>query len=358
MDFQKRQNFIINFIYFLILAALIFFLMKYGLPLVAPFLAAFLIAFFVRKPAYFLSKHLHISYKLIVTLLLFLLYGSAGLLIVRTAVKLISFIGSVMSGLPALYTSYIQPVFTELFDTIEYSVFPLDASLLAALEEMEQQLIQSAGNIVSRLSFGAMGSISGLASSLPGIFLRILLTIISSFFIAIDYEVLTHFCMQQFSEKTKALFRHIKEYVAGTLLVCIRSYALIMSITFLELSLGLSLIGIPNGVLIAAVISLFDILPVLGTGGIMIPWVILLALQSNYALALKLFLVYFIITVIRNILEPKIVGSQIGLHPVVTLAGIFIGAQLFGVIGLFGFPILFSLLRHLNDIGVIHILKS
>ena len=145
--------------------------------------------------------------------------------------------------------------------------------------------------------------------------------------------------------------------MVGTLFVCIRSYALIMSITFVELSLGLTVIGVKNSILIAFLISVFDVLPVLGTGGIMIPWTVISALTGNYSLSLGLLIVYLFITVIRNIIEPKIVGSQIGLHPVVTLASMFAGVQLLGVVGLFGFPISLSLLRHLNDNGTIHIFK-
>ena len=195
--------------------------------------------------------------------------------------------------------------------------------------------------MVSSLSMDAMGHISGFASSLPGLFIEMLLVIISTFFIALDYHHLTGFCLMQLNGKAKDIFFQIKEYVVGTLLVCIRSYALIMTITFVELAVGLSVIGVENPVLIAFLIALFDILPVLGTGGIMIPWTVLTALQGDYPLALG----------------PKIVGSQIGVHPVITLAGMFVGAQLFGVLGLFGFPIGLSLLRHLNEKGAIKVFK-
>ena len=120
---------------------------------------------------------------------------------------------------------------------------------------------------------------------------------------------------------------------------------------------GLTIIGIDKAVLIAMAISVFDILPVLGTGGIMIPWVIVSAISGDYKLAAGLLAVYLVVTVIRNILEPKIVGSQIGLHPVVTLASMFAGVQLFGLLGLFGFPILLSLLRRLNENGTIKLFK-
>lgn len=168
---------------------------------------------------------------------------------------------------------------------------------------------------------------------------------------------MTGFCLRQMSAGTKTVFLQIKEYIAGTLWVCVRSYALIMSITFVELSIGLTLIRIDHAILVAFVIAIFDILPVLGTGGIMIPWAILTAIQGNYPLALGLLVVYLVITVIRNIIEPKIVGSQLGLHPVVTLCSMFVGAQLFGVIGLFGFPIGLSLLRYLNDHGVVRLFR-
>ena len=90
----------------------------------------------------------------------------------------------------------------------------------------------------------------------------------------------------------------------------------------------------------------------------MIPWTVITALMGSHGLALGLLAVYLVITVVRNIIEPKIVGSQIGLHPVVTLVSMFVGAQLLGVLGLFGFPIGLSLLRYLNETGSIRLFKT
>ena len=90
----------------------------------------------------------------------------------------------------------------------------------------------------------------------------------------------------------------------------------------------------------------------------MIPWTVITALMGSHGLALGLLVVYLVITGVRNIIEPKIVGSQIGLHPVVTLVSMFVGAQLLGVMGLFGFPIGLSLLRYLNETGSIRLFKT
>ena len=89
----------------------------------------------------------------------------------------------------------------------------------------------------------------------------------------------------------------------------------------------------------------------------MIPWAIFSLIGGDWGFAVGLIVIWAVITIVRNIIEPKIVGSQLGLHPVVTLCSMFVGAQLFGVIGLFGFPIGLSLLRYLNDHGVVRLFR-
>ena len=348
MKTEKRRAFIIHFLYFIIILSVSFAVIKYALPMLSPFVIAFLIAYGLKGPVTFLSRKMNLNPKITAILSVLLFYCTIGLLITLLSVKAFSSFSLLIGNLPGIYAYHVEPVLKGLFDTVGQSALHIDASLLSAFDEIEGQFVQSLGQMVSNLSMEAMGWISGFASSLPGLFIKMLLMIISTFFIAADYDQLTGFCLRQFDQKTMNIILQVKEYVAGTLFVCIRSYALIMSITFLELALGLTVIGVNRSLLIAFLISVFDVLPVLGTGGIVIPWTILTALLT----------VYLIITVIRNIIEPKIVGSQIGLHPVVTLSSMFVGAQLFGVLGLFGFPIGLSLLRHLNDNGTLRVYKT
>lgn len=246
----------------------------------------------------------------------------------------------------------------ELFQELEHALGETDPAVLDTVDYLWGQLTQSLSSLVSDLSLTSMEAISSLASSLPALFIRLLLMVISTFFIAMDYDAMASFCMRQLDGWVRELVLTVKEYVVGTLFVCIRSYALIMSITFCELAVGLAIIGIENSVLISLGIAIFDILPVLGTGGVMIPWAIISAVLGDIPMALKLLALYLVITVVRNIIEPKIVGKQIGLHPVITLVSMFAGVQLFGVAGLFGFPIGLSLILYLNRTGVIHIFKT
>lgn len=354
---EKKKAFIINFLYFALLLCAVFLLLKYGLPMLSPFVIAFVIAYLLKRPVIFLSRKLHLPRKPAAVLLVLVFYSTIGLLISLLGIRAFSTTRDLIMNLPQIYAAHVEPVLTDIFGNVEQGLQKMDPSLVSTLEDLFNQFIQSIGQMVSSLSMSAMGAISGAASSLPGLFIKLLLMIISTFFIAADYELLTGFFLKQLDGKSKQIFLQVKKYVVGTLFVCIRSYALIMTITFIELSIGLSIIGVKNSIIIALLISVFDVLPVLGTGGIMIPWTVIAALMGDYPLSIGLLIVYLIITVIRNIIEPKIVGSQIGLHPVVTLASMFVGVQLLGVVGLFGFPISLSLLRHLNDNGTIHLFK-
>lgn len=357
MEYEKRKKFIVNLIYGGLIILIVYVVLKYGLGLLAPFLLAFIIASVLRKPASFLSKKTGLPYKPIALLFVLLFYSTIGLLIALLGIKVVTSVTGFISNLPSLYTNQIEPFLSSFFNEIEQSVYQRDQTLMNALNDLFTQFIQSLGEMISNLSMKMVGVVSGYASSLPGLLIKLLLMIISTFFITGDYDLLTGFVMRQFPKKSAELLIRIKEYIVGTLFVCIRSYGLIMSITFVELSIGLTLVGVPNSIPIAALIAVFDILPVLGTGGIMIPWVIITFVQGSYPQAFGLLSVYLAITVIRNIIEPKIVGSQIGLHPVVALISMFVGAQLFGIIGLFGFPITLSLLRHLNDTGAIKLIR-
>lgn len=357
METAKRKAFIINFVYFAIILALAVAALKYLLPMTMPFVMGFVIAYVLQRPRNFLAEKLGVSRKAVAIVLVLIVYTIIGLFITLMGFKAVGFAGSLVRSLPSFYSSQIEPIILEIFDNLEVWAAQLDPSFVVYVNEMFNKLISSLGDMVSGLSISAMGYLSGLAYAVPGGFVKLVLLIISTFFIAVDYDQLMGFCLRQLSSRSKKVVLQIKEYVIGTLFVCIRSYALIMSLTFVELSIGLTFAKVENSVLIALLIAIFDILPVLGTGGIMIPWVIISAFSGDYPRALSLLAVYVIITIIRNILEPKIVGSQIGLHPIITLCSMFVGVQLFGVIGLFGFPIGLSLLRYLNENETIHLYK-
>ena len=129
-----------------------------------------------------------------------------------------------------------------------------------------------------------------------------------------------------------------------------------MVITFAILSLGLGIMGIDSFIFVAAIIAVVDLLPVLGTGTVLIPWAIIeMVVNQRILLAVGIILLYIVITITRNFLEPKIVGEQMGLHPLITLISLFCGLRLFGIIGMFGLPISLMIITKLHKEGIINV---
>ena len=127
--------------------------------------------------------------------------------------------------------------------------------------------------------------------------------------------------------------------------------------TFAERAVGFSILGLPYALLSALVIALVDILPVFGTGTVLVPWSVGAFFTGNTKLGLCLAALYGIITVIRQIAEPKILGSSVGMHPLATLLAMYIGLKLCGIGGLFLFPIGAVILKNLNESGFIRLYK-
>lgn len=218
MKIEARKIFIINCMYFTILLAAAFVLLKYGLPMVAPFVTAFVIAYLLRRPICFASGRLPMNRKITAILMVLLFYSVAGLLFTLLCVKMFSNGKTLVASLPSVYANYAEPVVTGIFGGIEQYLLRMDPSLLGTLEELEGHFVQSAGQMVSGISMEVMGWLSGFASSLPGMFINLLLMVITTFFIAADYELLTGFCLRQLGERPKEVFMEIQSYVVGTLL--------------------------------------------------------------------------------------------------------------------------------------------
>ena len=359
MIIENRRKFIINVCYYTIIIGLIFVGTKYLLPFLTPFLLGFGVAYMLRKPISFAVKKWHLSQKVSAIIFITSFYIIMGLFVACIGLGGVYGVQSFISGLPALYTEYAEEIILNLTVDIEEFIIAVNNNqeLVTMVENVSNQLVSSVGDVIKNISMTLLGSVTNFATSIPGFFIKLVLMIISSYFAAIDYHKIIEFFTKQIGEKTSNLIGEIKDYLFGTVFVCLKSYLIIMFITFIELSIGLTVIGVKSSIVIALLIAIFDILPVLGTGGIMIPWAIVEFILGDIKMGILLAVVYLVITVIRNIIEPKIVGKQLGLHPLVTLVSMFVGVNIAGIVGLFGFPIILSLLVHLNSKGVISILK-
>ena len=105
----------------------------------------------------------------------------------------------------------------------------------------------------------------------------------------------------------------------------------------------------------ALLVSVFDILPILGSSMITLPWSIFLLITGDYRRGIVMFIVYLVVVIIRQFIEPKIVGEHVGLHPLITLMAMYVGTRLFGGVGLFGFPLVCAVIVQLQNAGFLNL---
>lgn len=343
---EKRLGFIINSIYALIIAGIVYLVFKYAIFVVMPFLLGFAVAALINPIVRFLSRRYDLKRRPAGIMLLLLFYATIGMLITIGVVRLTVFFGEVSGELPDLYRDRLEPALNKLFGYINsfvdrlYAIFGGESQVLSErLGGIFTSIKSSLGDTISDISVKALTRLSSAAAAIPGIIIELLFAVISSFFFTVDYENILSLAKRLLPKRTVDLLCRLRGRVFKVAGKYLRSYALILLITFGELSLGLVLLGVDNAVLIAFCIALFDILPVAGTGGIMIPWAIFSLIGGDWGFAVGLVVIWAVITIVRNIIEPKIVGRQVGLHPLLALIAMFVGTKLFGIVGLFLLPL-------------------
>ncbi len=343
---EKRLGFIINSIYALIIAGIVYLVFKYAIFVVMPFLLGFAVAALINPVVRFLSRRYDLKRRPAGIMLLLLFYATIGMLITIGVVRLTVFFGEMSGELPDLYRDRLEPALNKLFGYINsfvdrlYAIFGGESEVLSErLGGIFTSIKSSLGDTISDISVKALTRLSSAAAAIPGIIIELLFAVISSFFFTVDYENILSLAKRLLPKRTVDLLCRLRGRVFKVAGKYLRSYALILLITFGELSLGLVLLGVDNAVLIAFCIALFDILPVAGTGGIMIPWAIFSLIGGDWGFAVGLVVIWAVITIVRNIIEPKIVGRQVGLHPLLALIAMFVGTKLFGIVGLFLLPL-------------------
>lgn len=348
MDLEKQKRFLVRAAFYAAIAALIYCGLKYLLPVFMPFLLAFIMVWVLRRPAKWLAEKCHLPGKWVLVILLVMLYVLLFGLVSLLGVQLFDLIRVTVPKLPALYRNELVPELKVLADFVEETLSRFDPSLVAMMERALSAVSGSIESGLLALSGAVMSWASGVMLGVPGFIIALVVMITASFFLANDYDRVMNFLYSRLPENGKNRLREVWHKLAGSLWIYIRSYTLFLIVTFSELALGLWLLKIPYAVVLAAAIAIFDLMPILGTGGILIPWTVIAAVVGNYRMALGIGILYIVITMVRQYLEPKLVGKQIGLHPLATLIALFVGMQLFGLPGLFGFPVTLSVLAQIK----------
>ncbi len=367
---EQRKTFLINFAYGAIIVLLYYYFVKYALWYIFPFLFAALIAAALQRPIRFLGKKLKTKKKaaisgalvMVICLLIGMLLVLVGIFIAGEIEGFASYLSGELTHLP----EYVEDVKTWLLNMTNRLPLSMRTSLYQSIMEFFNENLSfdeaNAGSVGASFDFSLLlAPLTGVwstAKRIPSVMLAILVTIISCFFMAIGYTNIRDMTLGFFSKEKQTRIVAVKRSFFGALTKMTRAYCLLMFITFTEMMLGLNLLklfGFYEGgyiFVIALATAVVDIIPVLGTGAVLIPWAVVCLVLGNYGLGIGLLVMYAAISVLRQIIEPKLVAGQVGLPAIVTFMAMFVGAKIFGVFGIIILPLTVITLKLMHDEGV------
>ena len=342
MNVEKRKDFLIHAAYYAVIIIFALLFMRYLFPPLSPFIVGILVAWGLQRPAKAIAQKLHLPKRIPALLLSIVFYTILFVAVIVAGVQIISALEHFVPQIP-YYAKQIIPFVSRSLEAIELQLQEYDPDIVSIMDRVSRELVSSLEKLISNISVSAVRLVSNIITGLPTVILTVIVAVVSTCFAALDFDHLLGYV----KSKLPLSFRNTVSTTFTTGVDSIRkilaSYIAIMCMSFVELSIGFLLLGVPYAVGLGLLVAVIDIMPILGTGLVLIPWAIIAAILGSYRMALGIAALYIVMVVVRNIVEPKLVGQQMGLHPLVTLVCMFVGLQLFGIPGLFGFPIALSL---------------
>ena len=375
MDTADKKKFILNIAYWIIVLALFYVVLKYLINLVMPFFIAVILAALSRPLAKALAsptkrvknekgevskapRKLRIPEKVAaiisVIILFIVIFGILALICIRVVDRGVE----IVERIPSVYYDNVAPALESLLDWAEKLASRIDESVLELVESAASNIVGAIGSKITDLSGRLIVLISSIASKVPRFLLNTIICLIATVFIAVDFESIAEFFRINLPEKTLKMVTEFKDSLVDIVWQFLKSYFIIFLITTTEITIGFLIIGQPKPLLLGILIALFDAFPIVGSGMILLPFSIITMASGLIGRGIGLFVVYVIVVVARQVIEPKIVGKRVGLKPIVTLVCMFVGTKLFGGIGLFAVPILAAIINDMNNDGTIHLFKT
>lgn len=376
MKTDKRWHFIVNIAYFAIILGLAYFLFDRCLSLFLPLLTAFFVAMLLKRPIAYLDKKTPLKRGPISVILVLSVLGIGVGLLVLLALEVapevkgfFTYVYGRINDLPQLILAFKNWLLGVLANLPESFTADLSVTVADFLDNIAENGLAGLNVKTDTFNWTSLISTGGdilinTVGQFPSFVISLVITVISSIFVCSDYEHIRDFILAQMSEENGRKLRHAKQLAIGSMLKMVKAYGLILLITAFEMTIALSvlkLIGVYKSdylFIIAILIAVIDIIPVLGTGTVLIPWGVVSLLTGKVGLGIGLLITYAVVLVIRQILEPKLVSGQIGLPPIVTITSMYVGTKVLGVFGFLIMPFLVTILNEMNKAGIIHLFNS
>ncbi|MBR3836537.1 MAG: sporulation integral membrane protein YtvI [Clostridia bacterium] len=334
---NERRMKILDILLIVALTAVIYFAAEKLFFLLFPIALAFVFSEAIRKSFRRLHPLSPPVKRILIVLILLIFFALLSLLMILLVDQLIHGASSAAS-----YLSQGIGAFTDLcgkgirsFEGVISHILKRDMenSLTSRLPDLFEGFLQK---ILEEIPKG----IGALVSFVPRFFISLLIFVIATYYFSCDWKRINRSLSRILPTERLEKINGAKERMLQGLIQYGKAYLLLFLLTFSQLFLGLSVLRIQGAASKAFFIALVDLLPIFGCGTVLVPWGIITILVGATGKGVGILVLFIILFVVRQFLEPKVVGDSIGLHPLLSLVLVISGLTLFGILGMILFPLI------------------
>lgn len=322
---------------------------RYLLPILLPFLIGYLLSRLAEPLLTRLQRKTGAPRWLCAVLCVSAVYLLLGLSLFFLLRVLFHELRDFAAQLPALLSSLAAPL-ERLRAALEQVADRLPDGLGSAARAWIDNLFASGSILAETAANRLIALLSRLLSGLPALILFLVTTVLSTFMISIELPQLRQAAIKRAPKVWQRRGRHVALRLRRALGGWFIAQGKLLAVVFAIVSCGLALLRVEFALLFGLGIALIDALPVFGSGTVLLPWALLRFLQADRRLGVGLVCVYLAAMLTRTALEPRLIGRQIGLNPLLTLLALYAGFRLFGVVGMLLLPIAAILIKQLYDL--------
>jgi len=301
----------------------------------APFLLALVVAIFIDPLTQLLMRRLKlkriIASTISSTIFTLILIGLIALLGVKVFAELTAFLKRAPEYAQEL-SAYLQTA----MDNAQASYQNLPPDVVAQIESWTSQLAEGLGRLLN----GVSGWFLGIAAGIPNFFIFFIVFLVAVYMFGFSLDTMKASFLSLFDPDSRGKVSSVLDNLRRSIFGFIRSQLILSALTYVITLAGLLVLGVKFPLAIALLVCIVDVLPILGTGSVLVPWAAYLLLVSgNLYQGLGLIVLFLFITVFRRIVEPKVLGDAVGIGALSALISLYVGFKLVGVIGVFLGPL-------------------
>ena len=317
----------------LVVLAILIFVMPKLIVFFMPFLVGWIVAWIASPMVHFFEKKLRIKRRASSVVVIVFAIAIVVLALYFIGARLVTEGMNLLNDLPNMWQG-AQRDFRDIADKFGAIYEKLPENVQDTLTTMKEQTSVLVGDVVEKVSSPTIEAVGNFAKQLPTIFIAVIMGLLSAYFFVTDKEwfvtKIKAICPVAIAKKYEVIRRSVMRSIGGYLKAQLKIEIWI----YLIVGIGLTILKVEYAFLIAIGIAFLDILPFLGTAIVLYPWAIVKFLSSDYKMAIGLLIIWGISQLVRQIIQPKIVGDSIGVPPIPTLFLLYIGYKVSGVIGM------------------------